>query len=81
MALMTVEIAGEKPGIAHAAKALGVDSHALDKSFGVVPIDPARHLYAVQVREDAVAKRRPKPGSDGPFSNPRIEPYGPIRRR
>ena len=81
MAMMTVTIPSGKPGIARAAEALGVSSDALDRSFGVVPIDPAKHLYAVQVREDALPKGRgAKGGYDGPFANPRIEPFGPTRR-
>jgi len=81
MALMTVTIPGESPGIARAAEALGVAPDALDTAFGVVAIDPSRHLYAVQVREDALppAGKNAK-GFKGPFANPRIEPYGPTRR-
>jgi hypothetical protein len=81
MALMTVTIPGEHPGIARAAQVLGVAPEAMDQAFGVVPIDPARNLYAVQVREDAL-KGKQKKGKDfeGPFANPRIEPFGPTRR-
>ncbi len=76
--LMTVAIPGPKPGIVQAAKAMGVRREALDQGFGVVPVDPERHLYAVQVCASAV----PQAASDdesyrGPFSNPRIAPFGP----
>jgi hypothetical protein len=83
MALMTVEIPGGKPGIARAAEALGVSADAIDRGFGVVSVDPSRHLYAVQVREDALPRRAKKSKSNsfsGPFANPRIEPFGPTRR-
>lgn len=81
MALMTVMIPGERPGIARAAEALGVAPAALDGAFGVVPIDPAKHLYAVQVRQDALPKTaKSSPEYSGPFANPRIEPFGPPRR-
>jgi hypothetical protein len=81
MALMTVTIPGESPGIARAAAALGVAPDAVDKAFGVVSIDPARNLYAVQVREDALqGKAKKTKDFEGPFANPRIEPFGPTRR-
>jgi hypothetical protein len=83
MALMTVEIPGEKPGIARAAEALGVAPDALDGAFGVVSIDPDKHLYAVQVRQDALAKGTSIDTAGeyhGPFANPRIAPFGPTRR-
>lgn len=54
----------------------------LDEQFGVVEIDPEDNLYSVLV--DAEAARRVAPrgwkdedGLEGPFSNPRIEPFGP----
>jgi hypothetical protein len=81
MALMTVSIPGGKPGIEGAAAALGVAADAIDRAYGVVPIDPKRNLYAVQVRADSLP-----PGGEGedepyrgPFANPRIEPFGPRR--
>ena len=81
MALMTVMIPGGAPGIERAAKTLGVAPGALDHRYGVVPIDPSRNLYAVQVREDALPKSPAADGDySGPFSNPRIEPFGPTRR-
>jgi hypothetical protein len=81
MALMTVTIPGGTPGIERAAEALGVAPDAVDRAYGVVPIDPSRNLYAVQVREDALPKGDSRSGTySGPFSNPRIEPFGPRRR-
>jgi hypothetical protein len=50
----------------------------LDPSFGVVSIDPEKGLYAVQVKAGALATRQNSGAQfDGPFSNPRIEGYGP----
>lgn len=77
---MTITSLGEKPGIARAAEILGVKPEAVDTHFGIVPIDPDRGLYAVQVREDALPDRKDTGGSaKGPFANPRIEPFGPRR--
>lgn len=78
MVLMTVAIPGPRPGIVQAAKAMGVRRDALDKGFGVVPVDPERHLYAVQVRASEMPPAAPTNESyRGPFSNPRIAPFGP----
>ena len=49
----------------------------IDAEFGVVPIDPDNHLYTVLVDEQASARVAGQPGVEGPFSNPRIEPFGP----
>lgn len=69
MALVTVT--GEKASsLEGAAEQLGVEPADLDGTFGVVPIDPLRNLYAVQVRADRLS-----PDFES-FSNPEIEPFG-----
>ncbi|MGZ4962904.1 MAG: hypothetical protein ACXWIU_00095 [Limisphaerales bacterium] len=78
--LMTVDGCRTKPTFEVAAKKLGVQKEDLDPTFGVVPIDPDAGVYAVQVRSDKVSGQ----SSDefhGPFSNPRIEPFGPVKGR
>jgi hypothetical protein len=79
MALMTVSIPGANPGIEGAAAALGVAADVIDRAYGIVPIDPKRNLYAVQVRADALPKGGKGEPYSGPFANPRIEPFGPRR--
>ncbi|HEY7299519.1 MAG TPA: hypothetical protein VH684_16555 [Xanthobacteraceae bacterium] len=79
--LMTVTIPQGAPSIAAAAKQLGVKPEDIDAAYGVVPVDPGRGLYAVQVRADRLP-RQPQSGREGyqgPWSNPRIEPFGPIQ--
>jgi hypothetical protein len=77
--LMTITVPHGKPSLADAAQRLGVGLSDMDATFGVVPVDPDRGLYAVQVR--AGQTRKQPEGSDyrGPWSNPRIEPFGPIQ--
>jgi hypothetical protein len=77
--LMTVTIPHGSPSLAEAAQRLGVDVSDMDATFGVVPVDPDRGLYAVQVRAGRVPK--PPEGSEyrGPWSNPNIAPYGPVQ--
>lgn len=77
---MTVQSDDGPPSLESAARQLGVAPEALDDAFGVVTIDPSRGLYSVQVD----AAHLPAEVSDadafrGPFSTPRIEPFGPVR--
>jgi hypothetical protein len=79
--LMTVTIPRGAPSIAAAAAQLGVKPEDIDAAYGVVPVDPDRGLYAVQVRADRLSKQPQsgREGYNGPWSNPRIEPFGPIQ--
>jgi hypothetical protein len=79
--LMTVTAPHGAPTIAEAAKQLGVATEDIDVVFGVVPVDPDRGIYAVQVRADRLHKRPEGSGQDyhGPWSNPRIAPFGPVQ--
>ena len=58
---------------------LGLTGHELDDDFGVVEIDPAHHQYAVLVDGCAAERVKGASGVQGPFSNPRIEAFGPPR--
>jgi hypothetical protein len=76
-AIMTVQSENGPPTLEAAARQLGVVMEAVDASYGVVPIDPKRGLYSVQV--DAALLPNESPTDEpyrGPFSNPRIEPFG-----
>jgi hypothetical protein len=80
--LMTItEQSGGAPTLADAARQLGVAEADMDATFGVVPIDPDRGLYAVQVRAGKLPKQSGRPDGDyrGPWSNPKIEPFGPVQ--
>jgi len=76
--MMTVVAPRGAPNVAEVAQQLGVKPEDIDRTFGVVPIDPERGLYAVQVRS---GKAQPSASGEyqGPWSNPRIEPFGPIQ--
>ena len=75
--LMTVELAPEAASLADAAARLGLAPDDLDAEYGVVPVDPDNQLYSVLVDEAAGEAARGREGVRGPFSNPRIEPFGP----
>lgn len=84
MVLMTIACPEGAPGLDRAAELLGVPTAEMDRSFGVVVLDPQRGLYAVQVHETAIRERPASDADDeavkGPFSNPRIAPFGPTRK-
>jgi hypothetical protein len=76
--LMMIVSPGRVPDLARAASLLGVNASEMDATFGVVPIDPENGKYAVQVRASAATDpRKSADGSSGPYSNPRIEGFGP----
>jgi hypothetical protein len=81
MALMTVHGPNGAPSLAEAAGELGVSMADMDDKFGVVPIDPENKLYAVQVKGSSIAGGKAESGEEyrGPFSNPKIAPFGPIQ--
>lgn len=88
-ALMTVTGAERPPSLAEAAAELGLTVDALNPEFGVVPIDPTRRLFAVEVWADRLkpmgdAGRGSGTAGDGataddyrgPYANPEIAPFG-----
>jgi len=79
--LMTVTTSHGAPTLAEAARQLGVATEDVSATYGVVPIDPERGIYAVQVRADKIKKPAGGAGKDynGPWSNPPIAPFGPVQ--
>jgi hypothetical protein len=60
---------------------LGLSSDEVDSAFGVVNIDPKRNLYTILVEEEAARKVSGRPEVKGPFSNPKIETFGPPKKK
>lgn len=83
MVLMTVHGSDGAPSMAQAASELGVSVADIDDKFGIVPINPAEGLYAVQVKESSIDTRATgdadRSNYRGPYSNPRIAPFGPVQ--
>jgi hypothetical protein len=77
--MLTLSGGKTAPSLDEVARRLDVRPAQLDPDFGVVLIDPERHLYTVLVDEDAAEGAASREGVEGPFSNPRIEPLGPPR--
>ena len=81
MVLMTI-VADKAPSLAEAAALLGVVPADLNAAFGVVAVDAAEGLYAVEIDADKVPMQ-PAGGGPyrGPFSSPRIVPLGTPRSK
>lgn len=80
--LMTVRSEGGNPTLGDAAAQLGLTAGDLNPEFGVVSIEPAQGLFAVEVSADRATQAStfsPDNAYQGPFSNPRIAPFGPIQ--
>jgi|SRR5271169_2981502 hypothetical protein len=81
MELMTVVSPRGAPSLAEAARHFGVQAEDMDASFGVVPVDPERGLYAVRVRASKLPAQQSGAAKDfqGPWSDPAIAPFGPVQ--
>ena len=79
--MLTIEAPDHPPTIAALRSRYRLRKGEIDEEFGVVEIDPQAHLYTVLVDPAAAAKIQPSAGwkVEGPFSNPKIEPFGPPK--
>lgn len=81
--MVTVTMPPEDASLETAMAQLGLVAEEVDAEFGLVPLDPDAGTYALLVAQEAgervtAAETAGEPGVRGPFSNPVIEPYGPI---
>jgi len=77
--MMTIQSKDGPPTLEAVRARYGLTEDEIDPQFGVVEIDPADGSYVILVEEAAAAKITD--GGDwkvqGPYSNPRIAPFGP----
>lgn len=73
--LMTVHLPAQASTVEAAARWLGVDPTSIDPDFGVVSVDPASNRFALMLDARFVSGALEREGVDGPFANPRIEPF------
>jgi hypothetical protein len=80
--MLTIRSPGGAPSLEEVKKRYALSSDEIDERFGVVLTDPNDHLYTILVARGAAPKVRPDQDwqVEGPFSNPRIEPFGPPER-
>jgi hypothetical protein len=75
--MVTLRLDPAQATLPEVLRLLGLASDEVDPGFGVVPIDPAEHLYTILVDEAAAARVADAPQVEGVFGNPRIEGFGP----
>jgi hypothetical protein len=77
--MLTIRSPRGAPTLEELQTRYGLSSEEIDASFGVVQLDPNDNLYTILVEGAAAGKVRPDQEWDveGPFSNPKIEPFGP----
>ena len=78
--MMTLRLDPEEANLASITRKFKLAPGEIDRDFGVVGLSPEDHLYAILVDEAAGAKLGGVEGVSGPYSNPRIEPFGPPQR-
>ena len=79
--MMTIKLPPDEANLDEVRRRMNLGPEEIDNDFGVVSIDPKKNLYAVMVEEKAsqkLSEQNPK-GVKGPYSNPRIEPFGPPK--
>ena len=77
--MLTIHARGKRPTLELVRTHYGLADEEIDATFGIVEIDHEEGLFAILVIESAAAKVRGDSEWDveGPFFNPRIEPFGP----
>lgn len=78
--MVTFQVEGAAPTIDALQERYSLTDEEIDRSFGVVEVDPEDCTYTILVEESAVEKVQPGgpiTNVEGPFSNPPIEPFGP----
>lgn len=80
--MVTVQAPASPPSIEELRSQFALGAGEIDEEFGVVEIDPVEHLYTILVEEDAAGKIVSTGDWEvsGPYSNPRVEPFGPPER-
>jgi hypothetical protein len=76
--MVTLVSPGGAPGIEEIEATFGLSLSDLDRQFGVVEVDDLTHEYTILVEESALPRihSTERWRIVGPFSNPRIAPFG-----
>ncbi|MEO8179567.1 MAG: hypothetical protein ABI895_12110 [Deltaproteobacteria bacterium] len=70
------------PSLAQVKTRFGLSDDEIDEAFGVIEVDPETHTHTILVEQAAAARITGQPGweGQGPFANPKIQPFGPPER-
>lgn len=76
--MMTVKVDEGTPTLQDIQQKFSLSDDEIDPAFGLIEVDPAEHLFTFLVEETAIGKiTNPDEWRiQGPYSNPRIEPFG-----
>ena len=77
--MLTIQWPQGQPSLEEIQKLFSLSDDEVDRDFGLIEVDPAENVFTFLVEEASAARVRSGPGwtVSGPFSNPRIEPFGP----
>ncbi|MBO3752489.1 hypothetical protein J5X84_41080 [Streptosporangiaceae bacterium NEAU-GS5] len=79
MVLVTVRLS-RGATMESALRKLDLLEEDVDVGYGLVPLDPGSGLFALRVSEAGARKLGRATETDGVYSDPRIEPYGPPQQ-
>lgn len=75
--MLTIKLDPRHATLQEVRKSLELNNSDIDDDFGVNCIDPSQNLYVVMLEKRAAEKLISHKDVAGPFSNPKIEPFGP----
>lgn len=77
--LYTIDWTGPRqPSLDDVAELLAVPVDNFDAAFGVVAINPQKHRYTIRIEDSVIGKISPQ-NAQGPYSDPKIGPFGTPR--
>ncbi len=76
--MMTIK-SPKPPTLDEIQQRFGLNADDLDHAFGVIEVDPNDGMYTFMVDEGKAAQLsgHEAEGVQGPYSNPKISPFGP----
>lgn len=77
--MVTLKLDPEHASVDDVRQSLGIGAGEIDDDFGVIAVQPEESLYAVLVDSETATRVQGADGVKGQFSNPKIEPFGPIQ--
>lgn len=76
--MLTIKLDPDQASVDAVRKRFDLKPEEIDDRFGVVGVDPSKHVYAVLVDEQAATAIADRdPDVSGPFADAKIEPFGP----
>jgi hypothetical protein len=77
--MVTLKLDPEHASVSDVRQSLDIAPNEIDDDFGVIEVSPDQNLYAILVDPETASRVQGVEGVSGPFSNPKIEPFGPPK--